>query len=67
MSKFEKAHSEIQCIIGNGHMGTPCEQTDRQTQIKTLPFPTSFVGGKICLSNWFRLAGQLIFRRAYSS
>ena len=30
-------YSEVQCIMGNGHMGTPspCEQTDRQTRVKT--------------------------------
>ena len=25
-----RLYCEIQCIIGNGHKGPPCEQTDRQ-------------------------------------
>ena len=24
-------YSEVQCIMGNGHMGTPCGQNDGQT------------------------------------
>ena len=24
-------YAEVQCIMGNGHIGIPCEQTDRQT------------------------------------
>ena len=34
-------YSEVQCIVGNGHMGPPC--TDRQTRVKTLP-SGNFVG-----------------------
>ena len=34
-------YGEVQCIMGNGHMGhsTPFGQTDRQTRMKTLPLP----------------------------
>ena len=34
--------NEIQCIMGNGHMGT--HSVNRQTKVKTLPSRT-FVGG----------------------
>ena len=33
-------YNEVQCIVGNGHVGTPCGQTDRQkhaTENITLP------------------------------
>ena len=30
-------HAEVQCIMGNGHMGTPPAWTERQ-RLKTLPF-----------------------------
>ena len=38
----EALYSELQCIIGNGHMGTPC---GGETYI-TENFPTSPAGGK---------------------
>ena len=34
----------FECIMGNGHMGTPCGQNDGQTSVKTLP-SCNFVGG----------------------
>ena len=37
-------YSEIQYIMGNGHMGTLTEQNDRQTPVKTLPSRKFFVG-----------------------
>ena len=37
-------YSQVQCIMGNGHMGTPCKQADRQTWLKTLP-SHNFIGG----------------------
>ena len=36
-------YSEVQCIMGNGHMATP--QTELQTPVKTIP-SRSFVGGR---------------------
>ena len=36
---------EVQCIMGNGHMGTPCELTDRPTRLKTHFPETSLAGG----------------------
>ena len=38
-------YSEVQCMMSNGHMGTPCGQNDRQTRLKTL-FSCNFVGGR---------------------
>ena len=35
-------YSEVQCFMGNGHMGTP---TDRNTPVKTLP-SRNFVGSR---------------------
>ena len=32
----EALYSEVQCIVGNGHMGPP-PPVDRQTSMKTLP------------------------------
>ena len=29
-------YSEVQCIIGNGHIGTPCRQTDMYESITFL-------------------------------
>ena len=29
-------YGEVQCIMGNGHMGLPCRQNDRHTRLKTL-------------------------------
>ena len=40
-------HNEVQCIIGNGYMGTPCEQIDTHQWKYYLPV-TSLAGGK----NW---------------
>ena len=40
-------YSEVQCIMGNGHMGPPppyCGHNDGQTRLKTLP-SRNFVGG----------------------
>ena len=35
----ESLYGEVQCILGNGHMGTP-EQTDRQTETtENITFP----------------------------
>ena len=34
-------YSEVQCIMGNGHMGP----VDRQTRVKTLP-SRNFAGGR---------------------
>ena len=31
--------------VNSGNMGTPCEQTDSQTQLKTLP-SHNFIGGR---------------------
>ena len=30
-------YSEVQCIMGNGHIGTPSNPVNRQTRTKTLP------------------------------
>ena len=29
-------YGEVQCIMGNGHMGLPCRKNDRHTRLKTL-------------------------------
>ena len=40
-------HSEIQCIMGNGHMGSALDRmTDGQTRLKTLP-SRNFVDGRL--------------------
>ena len=41
-------YSEIQCIIGNGHMGTPM---DRQIPVKTIP--SRNFGGKAVKKHLF--------------
>ena len=40
-------YSEVQCILGNGHIGIPCGQTQTQTHthVKILP-SHNFVGGR---------------------
>ena len=42
-------YGEVKCITGNGHMSLPpllpCEQNDRQTQLKIYPSPISLAGG----------------------
>ena len=37
-------YDEFQCSMGNGHMGTPCKQHERQTRLNTLP-SQNFSGG----------------------
>ena len=36
---------EVQCIMGNGHMGTRSGQNDRQADMKILP-SSNFIGGR---------------------
>ena len=38
-------YSEVQCIMDNGHIVTPCEQNGGQTRLKTLP-SRNFVGAR---------------------
>ena len=39
MSEGESLSGDVQYIMGNGHMGPPCGQTERQTRLKTLLSP----------------------------
>ena len=41
-------YGEVQCIMDNDHMGTPCEQNDRQTRLKTSPSRNFVIGWQIC-------------------
>ena len=43
MSRGEGVYSEVQSIMGNGHMGPP-EQNDREIPVKALP-SCNFLGG----------------------
>ena len=38
-------YDEVQCSVGNGHMGSPCGQNDEQTQLEILPF-LNYIGGR---------------------
>ena len=38
-------YSEVQCIMGNGHMGPPSHPVDRQTPVKTLLSRREVAGG----------------------
>ena len=55
-------YSEVQCIMGNGHMGIPL-WIDRHTPVKTLP-SRNFVDGskKVATYSVFKTRATIMFK-----